>query len=83
MGKLLKFCKYLGTKVSNFKTKIKNSLKNIKENENLPKSKLKSALVGLTNIFTIFGRKFAAIAKDIPKPKSIPKSPVCKTPEPQ
>ena len=83
MIKLPKFRKYLRSKVSNFKTKVKNSLENIKENENLPKSKLKSALLGMTTVFTIFGvtmfgPKLAAVAKDVPK--STPGSPVCPTP---
>lgn len=72
MSKLPKFRKYLRSKVSNFKTKVKNSLENIKEKENLPKSKLKSALLGMSTVFTIFGvtmfgPKLAAIAKDVPK----------------
>lgn len=55
MRKLIKLCKYLRSKMSNFKTKVKNSLENIKENENLPKSKLKSAFLGMTTVLTIFG----------------------------
>lgn len=83
MRKLPKFRKYLRSKMSNFKTKVKNSFENIKENENLPKSKLKSAFLGMTTVLTIFGvtifgPKLAAVAKDAPK--SIPESPVCTTP---
>lgn len=55
MIRLQKCTKYLINKGSKVKTKIKNSLESIKETGKLPKSKVKSGLLGFTTTFSIFG----------------------------
>ena len=65
--------------LTNLKKTLDSRLDRIKKTRNLPKSKRKSALLGMATVFSIFGitllgSSLPVIAKDIPVPDSNPSS---------
>lgn len=65
----------LKKKVKYLRRKTEQTLEKVKEVQNLPRSKRKSALLGMATVFTIFGigllgSSLPAIAKDLPVPGS-------------